>query len=446
MKLRSASKKFFKILLVITGICALLLVLFFAPIDHEHYKEKDYYRKMSAALDSILPGNGAEGQLRAGWGKVNITPGFPLPLASYGLRNDFEKVHDSVWCRTFVFDNGHSRAAVVTLDLLIFPPVVVQKLKKELPAAGFSPDKVFLSTSHTHNGPGGWAPGLGGRFLAGKYSERYVDQLVAAVISSIQSAMSHMEEASVGFAKYEAKDFVFNRLSDAEVDVDHWLRVLKVKKKSGPSALLVTYAAHPTILSSHTDHISGDYAGALVDSLVRNEAIDFAAFSAGAVGGHRCRAAHGASYESIGVLASALSAKIISGFPSIPLKDSLEVQSLRIPLYLGEPQLKVWKGWKLRPWVFHFLLGKQELYLSALQLGDAVLIGTPADFSGELLKEIPSGTSELIITGFNGGYIGYIIPDKHYGLPRREAREMNWYGPYTGSYFTEIISKILRKI
>ena len=85
-----------------------------------------------------------------------------------------------------------------------------------------------------------------------------------------------------------------------------------------------------------------------------------------------------------------------------------------------------------------------------LQLGNILLIGTPCDFSGELavpLYEFARQRGlELIITSFNGGYIGYITDDKWYDLEKYETKTMNWYGPGNGRYFTEIIKKLIEAI
>jgi len=35
----------------------------------------------------------------------------------------------------------------------------------------------------------------------------------------------------------------------------------------------------------------------------------------------------------------------------------------------------------------------------------------------------------LIITTFNGGYIGYVTPDQYYNHRYHEVRDMNWFGP-----------------
>jgi len=72
-----------------------------------------------------------------------------------------------------------------------------------------------------------------------------------------------------------------------------------------------------------------------------------------------------------------------------------------------------------------------------------VFLGAPADYSGEFVEQIvqQAQTQELhaIVTSFNGGYIGYITPDKYYDLDEYETRSMNFFGPHSGSYLTEII-------
>jgi hypothetical protein len=50
---------------------------------------------------------------------------------------------------------------------------------------------------------------------------------------------------------------------------------------------------------------------------------------------------------------------------------------------------------------------------------------------------------DVMVTSFNGGYIGYVTPDKYYDVDHYETRLMNWYGPGSGSYMTESLEKLL---
>ena len=52
--------------------------------------------------------------------------------------------------------------------------------------------------------------------------------------------------------------------------------------------------------------------------------------------------------------------------------------------------------------------------------------------------------TKLIITSFNGEYMGYITNDKHYLVSsHEEVRALNWVGPYYGEYYAQIIVRLL---
>ena len=52
----------------------------------------------------------------------------------------------------------------------------------------------------------------------------------------------------------------------------------------------------------------------------------------------------------------------------------------------------------------------------------------------------------LMITSFNGGYVGYITPDKYYGMDSYETRTMNWFGPQNAAYFEELMQGLISKL
>jgi hypothetical protein len=87
--------------------------------------------------------------------------------------------------------------------------------------------------------------------------------------------------------------------------------------------------------------------------------------------------------------------------------------------------------------------------VTSLQIGETVLLGVPADYSGELLPSLEQQAArqgqQVIVTGFNGGYIGYVTPDQHYQLQKYETRAMNFYGPHSGSYLTAILLQLLKQ-
>jgi hypothetical protein len=114
------------------------------------------------------------------------------------------------------------------------------------------------------------------------------------------------------------------------------------------------------------------------------------------------------------------------------------------------PHIRIADNWRLRPWLFEALMGKQDPYINILRVGDVVLLGLPCELSGEFYPRFAQICRErnlyLIITTFNGNYLGYVTPDEYYSLRKYETRDMNWFGPYNGAYFTELIQGILQVI
>ena len=50
----------------------------------------------------------------------------------------------------------------------------------------------------------------------------------------------------------------------------------------------------------------------------------------------------------------------------------------------------------------------------------------------------------LMITSFNGDYLGYVNPEEYYYTIRHaETRDLNWFGPQNGEYFVELVNRIL---
>ena len=51
---------------------------------------------------------------------------------------------------------------------------------------------------------------------------------------------------------------------------------------------------------------------------------------------------------------------------------------------------------------------------------------------------------QVIVTGFNGGYMGYLTPSRHYSLDEYEVRDMNFYGKWGGDYLTAMFKKVMQ--
>ena len=435
-------------LLVLSGIILLPACL---PVNRQPYAQKKYYRKTRAAIQALPAGQQPADTLRAGWAKVNITPRHQAPLAGYGKRKGkrLEGIHDSIYVRAFVFKNRHRKVAYVAMDLLIVPMSVRAALARQLPALGFTLDQTYLTATHSHSSLGGWARKPAGYLMAGKYDKTIVSSLAAAIMRAIAEAERRAQPAQVGFASLEAGAFVYNRLLGDKGGLDKQLRLLKIKKQNGETALLCTFAAHATCLPAAHTAISGDYPGALVQELEKLPGISFAAFSAGAVASHG-PAAPGEGHAKVDAMARGLAGLVGGAYNQVEMQVPLHLQALSVPLYLRAPHWRVSTNWRLLPGLFHLVLGRYPTTLQVLRIGDILFAATPCDFSGELVPALAQQTGRpsprLVVTSFNGGYMGYVTPDAYYDLKKYETRDMNFFGPYNGAYLSEMLALLLQKL
>ncbi|MFT4031459.1 MAG: neutral/alkaline non-lysosomal ceramidase N-terminal domain-containing protein [Siphonobacter sp.] len=455
-----------KFLRIITKVCVALIILILilllatlTTVDETPYTQTEAYQQTQqnlAQADKQLASQQTDSTtkfLSVGWAKANITPDHATPLAGYGNRRGLvsTSIRDSLWVRAFVIDNGKTRVGLVACDLLIVPPAVITAVQKNWPSQlNFPAQHIYYGAIHSHNSEGGWQTGIGSELITGAYDSTMVQFLAKQIIQACLLATERMATAEVGYGQLNAKEYVLNRLVGDDGPVDPYLRVLKFKKqRTGETAALVTYAAHATLMNEDNLAISRDYPGILVDSLEKNT-VNFAAFMAGAVGSMKPLAKGANDEEELKNEAEGLQGDAKKLLPTIETKPARELAFVTVPVGLRQPQLQIAKGWKVRQWVWDKLFGLAQADIKALRIGNTVLLGMPADFSGELIPDLaPTAAKQkvnLMITSFNGNYIGYVTPDKYWSRDTYETVAMNWFGPYTGSYLVETGRKLLEKL
>ena len=284
-------KKLYKILIVAGIVLAVLLTLEFSvvrPIDRRPVSQWPAYTEAMTELSQFkITKNPAKGPLEIGWAKSNITPDSPERLAGYGRRFDFESVHDSLYARTLVLDNGASKVAIISVDLIMFPRMVVAALNAKNKGLEHPFDYFYFTATHTHTGYGNWEPSTGGQFLFGGYDSTLVNKISEKVFMALTKADREKRPAEIGFDKISSPKYVANFVDRKNGLVDPFLRVLKIVRDDSSQAIITSYSAHPTNIGDGYKTLSRDYPGYLVDTLEGRSDIDFALFCAGMVGSHR---------------------------------------------------------------------------------------------------------------------------------------------------------------
>src|ERR1700686_4177330 len=101
---------------------------------------------------------GAEGAARrAGPAKVDIPPpaDAALPMSGYaGRTQGFKAIHDRIYVRAIVVDDGTTQAALVAWELLYAPTPVWEEVSQRIAGeSGIRPENLLLAGVHDHGAP-----------------------------------------------------------------------------------------------------------------------------------------------------------------------------------------------------------------------------------------------------------------------------------------------------
>jgi neutral ceramidase len=434
-------------ILAIIGLLVLLIVFSIAPVDRTPVQELPAYARMKEELkrmDTVTVIPGTKG-FAVGFSKVNLTPAYPTALAVYGSRRGkvYTAVHDSIYVRTLVVDNGTRKAAIVSADLQIIPPEVTMLLETKLATIGFNLNNTYLGATHTHSSIGNWGKGVAG-FLSGSYKDSIVNFIADQIVLSVKEASLNTKPSQIKAGVIPIPDAVENRMIEGGPE-DPLLRVIEIHRSDSSKLLFMSYTAHATCLFSKDLELSRDYPGKLVDAM-ESKGYTFAMFMAGAVASHKCSAPV-AGESCIDWMTEKIATTVLTERKQLKTAPDSTLWMVRVPLALSDPQIKITPDWKIRAWLFQLTFGEYPVCLTALRLGDIILLGTPCDFSGEFDPTLDAYSSnhglQTMVTSFNGGYIGYVTPVGRYDVHHYETQLMNWYAPGTGEYMEECMEKLV---
>tara|TARA_B100000609_G_scaffold94764_1_gene75531 strand:- start:316 stop:1662 length:1347 start_codon:yes stop_codon:yes gene_type:complete len=437
-----------------TFIVSIVIVLIFTikPLDRTPLEQSNYYKNTIESIDNQEIRSIEGDTIRVGWSKASLIPPFTAPMAGYGARKGahFEGVDDSIWVKAVVFDNGITKSAYVSLDLLIVPPNLNHDKISE--GLDIKSENILFTASHTHSSIGGYLEGLAGNLFGGKYEQKNLDFITSSIRKALKEALRETHKSKIGFSSIYAADFITNRLvGDSLGTYDPFLRIIKIVRDDGKKGTIFSYSAHATCYGHNQRNLSGDYPGDLTRRLEYYKDVDFAVYGAGAVGSMSPRTKFKKGKKKVEEISEGLYQIISDNFRSIGVKYLFKLRSDRYEIEMREQSFKISSNLIIRPWIFNYLVGDSPKFISSLRIGDILIFGTPCDFSGELVspieKSITNKKLNLMINSFNGGYVGYITDDKWYDneeINTYETYTMNWYGPYNGEYFSKLMKKIIR--
>ncbi|TDK46594.1 neutral/alkaline non-lysosomal ceramidase N-terminal domain-containing protein [Algoriphagus formosus] len=446
MNWKSIFITFGKVLLGIFLFLLLVAIFTLTRVDRSPIENQDFYQNTLQSLQD-LPIQSTQGDLwLAGWSKANMTPAQPIDLVGYAPRGPYDFVQDSSFVKSIFLSNGKSSIAWLNLELLIVHPYLAKSIESAVKKTFPDLTQVIFTATHTHSGMGGYMPGPVGELAFGGFQEEVVQMITEKSLEAISKAKMEMDTVSITYRKANAGELLANRFIK-DGPTDPFTRQLIFTQKSGQKATLITYSAHATCLSSKFMGLSGDYPFYLMKTLEEKE-FDFALFAAGTVGSHR-PIAPGNQVKDIQEYAFQLDSVNRLKMTRYATIRNTSLKNARLDIQLREPHLRISDNWRIRPWLFDRLVGDTNAHFDITQIGNTLLISSSGEISGVFYEKweklAESKGLNLIITTFNGGYIGYITPDELYDKHFHEVREMNWYGPGNGKYFDDMITKIIEQ-
>lgn len=398
-------------------------------------------------------------KLKAGVAAVNITPPVGVDMTGFGGRpSGTVGIHDPLYAKALVLDDGNTKLVVVTTDLLSLDFELVDKIKSLLEEKiGIPATNIMLNSSHTHSGPATITlHGMGKPDLA------YLDVLYRKIAGAVLMANDHLSPAKLGYGRGAVQIGVNRREMRANGNmilginskgaIAPYVDVIKVDDESGTKAIFFSHAAHPVVLGGSNVLISADYPGYAASTIKQIKQTGVAMFAQGCCGNINANPV-GGTFEDARRLGSILGCAVVSVAEQINPIDELELgaDSKIVELPLNEPlpeqeaqklvsqyakELeKVKKQGVGRPhsylsqgrydWASDMLeLSKegnidrsQTFEVQIMKIGDIALVGLSGEVFVDFALEIDEKSSSeinTIVLAYTNGCTGYVPTEDAY--------------------------------
>ena len=221
-----------------------------------------------------------------GFGRRDISPKEPQPLAGYGnctLRMPDQIVKDPLYTTCIaISDEEGSTVLIFTMDLIHHGDrsvkAIREKLEQEL---GIPGSRIMLQGTHTHSAPDLWASPL-------ECMDRYLVQVVEACLEAAKEALADRSEAEIYYGSVETVNLNFvkhyqNTTPEGEIkyfgdnfgvnvidettrhitEVDPTMHILKILRKDKKDIIMANWRAHATLTGGlRKAEVSADFPGA----------------------------------------------------------------------------------------------------------------------------------------------------------------------------------------
>lgn len=374
--------------------------------------------------------------ISVGFGKVDLTPAMPFPLAGVVVKGGrtATRVRDPLFARAVAFADGARTVCALSADLLVFHRAFAEAVEARLARAGAPLDGLLLAATHTHSAPGGYWDTPTAESFMGAYRQDLFDLLADRLAEAVEAARGDLRPAKLSLGVTHAPGLNWNRRHpDGPVD-DH-LAVLLVDREDGRHRV-VAFGAHPVIAAEHESLVaSADFPGEVVRALEAEGG--HAVYVTGPVGGVSVLwPAPKRDLEShFAVVREALVARVREAEAGATpvVGDAVAAATVSRELCIGTPKLFPASWWAadlvalpFRLWIRRFVRrgvgATPRAPVTVLRVGDVALAGFPADMGPDIGLAARAAATEaglrlLVAASHSNDFVGYVHLPGAYELP-----------------------------
>jgi len=410
--------------------------------------------------------------LKAGFSKIDITPPVECYLQGHFDVRMAKKIHDPLFAKAAVFDDGKNKICIVSCDLVGMEKEEV-KLARELivKEIGIPDENIIICATHTHTGPSLINKNDSG--ITHGLDEKWLATLPSRIASAAVDAFHSTKETKVACLSGEEHNVSFNRrflMKNGKVVTNPGIDNPDIVKPVGPidpevgvlafgedynkiDGLIVNFALHTDTVDGY--QVSADFPGVINNVIARQMGDIDLVYTSGAMGDINHHNVNGDPnkkyeyFEHASRTGTILGSEVIKTVARMEkFRDDVTVSGGRISLKLplkdyDENSIKKAReivsgkeNSKGTDWPGHmeeFLasqglltaqeLGKGEYYteITAIRIGDTAFVTVPCEYFVEFGLEIKkkSPFSKTFIIELAGDYLGYIA--------RKESFEQGGY-------------------
>ena len=190
-------------------------------------------------------------------------------MAGFQNQRPAQGIHDELWARTMVMDDGAFRMAIVSIDCIGLGADDIIRIRKAVNDEA-EVDYVIVSSTHTHEGPdviGMWGSG---DYKSGVDPD-YIDYLIQQSARSVEIATDRLRSARLRVAHDLTGAAHLVEDSRKPIVMDPGLMILEAVDEETDSTLgtLVEWSNHPETLWNENLQITSDFPHYMRESLER---------------------------------------------------------------------------------------------------------------------------------------------------------------------------------